>query len=160
MANVALVVAILVFVTLYSNREKKENYEHQVEHFVDTTIAMERVTENYLEGEQGICDNWAQYINNRDLTLEEAAAYVRATHALATTSAHLIDADTLKGYSTHGDQHYPDLYESHQRRTVSGLLQPDHGKGRGDRGEEAGLPAAHRSNLRPGRKVGFSSERI
>ena len=28
MANVALVVAILVFVTLYSNREKKENYEH------------------------------------------------------------------------------------------------------------------------------------
>ena len=75
-------------------------YEHQVEHFVNTTVAMERVTGNYLEGEQGICDNWAQYINSRDLTLEEAAAYVRATHAQASTSAHLIDAETLEGWST------------------------------------------------------------
>lgn len=100
MANVALVAAILVFVALYSNREQKANYEHQVEHFVNTTVAMERVTGNYLEGEQGICDNWAQYINSREMTLEEAAAYVRATHAQATTSAHLIDAGTLEGYST------------------------------------------------------------
>ena len=121
MANVALVVAILVFVTLYSNREKKENYEHQVEHFVDTTIAMERVTENYLEGEQGICDNWAQYINNRDLTLEEAAAYVRATHALATISAHLIDADTLKGYSTRPKPNTEDDYDvSYERMGLLG----------------------------------------
>ena len=121
MANVALVVAILVFVTLYSNREKKENYEHQVEHFVDTTIAMELVTENYLEGEQGICDNWAQYINNRDLTLEEAAAYVRATHALATTSAHLIDADTLKGYSTRPKPNTEDDYDvSYERMGLLG----------------------------------------
>ena len=121
MANVTLVVAILVFVTLYSNREKKENYEHQVEHFVDTTIAMERVTENYLEGEQGICDNWAQYINNRDLTLEEAAAYVRATHALATTSAHLIDADTLKGYSTRPKPNTEDDYDvSYERMGLLG----------------------------------------
>lgn len=121
MANVALVVAILVFVTLYSNREKKENYEHQVEHFVDTTIAMERVTENYLEGEQGICDNWAQYINNRDLTLEEAAAYVRATHALATTSAHLIDADTLKDYSTRPKPNTEDDYDvSYERMGLLG----------------------------------------
>ncbi len=100
MANVALVAVILVFVALYSNREQKENYDHQVEHFVNTTVAMERVTGNYLEGEQGICDNWAQYINSGEMTLEEAAAYVRATHAQATTSAHLIDAETLEGYST------------------------------------------------------------
>ena len=100
MANVALMAAILAFVALYSNHERKENYEHQVEHYVNTTVAMEQVTVNYLEGEQGICDNWAQYINSRDLTLEEAAAYVRATHAQSTTSAHLIDAETLTGYST------------------------------------------------------------
>ena len=100
MANIVLMAAILAFVALYSNRERKENYEHQVEHFVNTTIAMERVTGNYLEGEQGICDNWAQYINSQDLTLEEAAAYVRATHVQANTSAHLIDAETLEGYST------------------------------------------------------------
>ena len=100
LANAVLVAAILVFVVLYSNHERKENYRNKEEHFVNTTVAMERVTGNYLEGEQGICDNWAQYINSQDLTLEEAAAYVRATHAQATTSAHLIDTQTLKGLST------------------------------------------------------------
>ncbi len=120
MANVALMSAILAFVVLYSNYEKKENYRHQVEHFVNTTIAMERVTGNYLEAEQGICDNWAQYINNRDLTLEEAAAYVRATHAKANTSAHLIDTETLKGYSTRSKPNTEDDYEVSYERL--GLL--------------------------------------
>ncbi len=101
--------------------ERKENYEHQVEHFVNTTVAMERVTGNYLEGEQGICDNWAQYINSRDLTLEEAAAYVRATHAKATTSAHLIDAETLEGYSTRPRLNAGDDYAvSYQRMGLIG----------------------------------------
>ena len=98
--NIALMSAILVFVALYSNYEKNRNYLSQVEHFVNTTIAMEQVTGNYLEGEQGICDNWAQYINSRDLTLEEAAAYIRLTHVKPAMSAHLIDKETLTGYST------------------------------------------------------------
>ena len=99
-ANVALMSAILVFVALYSSYERKGNYRSQVDHFVNTTVAMEQVTGNYLEGEQGICDNWAQYIDSRDLTLAEAAAYIRATHVKADTSAHLIDTETLTGYST------------------------------------------------------------
>ena len=111
MVNVALMGAILVFVTLYSSYERKENYRTQVEHFVNATIAMERVTGNYMEGEQGICDNWAQYINSRDLTLEEAAAYVRATHVNATTSAHLIDTETLVGYSTRPRPNTEDNYD-------------------------------------------------
>ena len=116
LANVALVAAILVFVVLYSNQERKENYEHQVEYFANRTVAMERVTGNYLEGEQGICDNWAQYINSRDLTLEEAAAYVRATHAQAATSAHLIDAETLEGFSTRPKLNTGDDYGVSYRR--------------------------------------------
>ncbi len=120
-ANVALMAVILAFVALYSNYERKENYEHQVEHFVNTTVAMERVTGNYLEGEQGICDNWAQFINSRDLTLEEAAAYVRATHAQITTSAHLIDAETLEGYSTRPRLNTADDYQvSYQRMDLIG----------------------------------------
>ena len=116
MANVALMGAILAFVALFSNYERKENYRSQVEHFVNTTIAMERVTGNYLEGEQGICDNWAQYINSQDLTLEEAAAYVRATHTDTTTSAHLIDMETLNGYSTQPKPNTEHDYEVSYKR--------------------------------------------
>ena len=111
MANIALMSAILVFVALYSNYEKKDNYRSQVEHFVNASIAMEQVTGNYLEGEQRICDNWAQYINSRELTLEEAAEYVRASHAKNDTSAHLVDTETLTGYSTRPKLNSTENYE-------------------------------------------------
>ncbi len=121
MANIVLMSAILAFVALYSNHERKENYRHQVEHFVNTTIAMERVTGNYLEGEQWICDNWAQYINSQDLTLEEAAAYVRATHVMSTTSAHLIDMETMTGCSTRPRLNTTDDYDvSYERMDLLG----------------------------------------
>ena len=120
-ANIALMSALLVFVALYSSYERKENYRFQVDHFVNTTVAMEQVTGNYLEGEQGICDNWAQYIDSRDLTLEEAAAYIRATHVKADTSAHLIDTENLTGYSTRPRLNDAEDYEvSYERMELIG----------------------------------------
>lgn len=116
MANIALMGAILVFVALYSDYERKEHYRSQVEHFVNASIAMEQVTGNYLEGEQRICDNWAQYINSREMTLEEAAAYVRATHVMSGTSAHLIDTETLTGYSTRPKLNSTDHYDVSYKR--------------------------------------------
>ena len=98
--NVVIMAAILIFVVLYSRSESKAAYQRQIEHFEDTTVTMEQVTENYLEGEQRICDIWAHYINNRKMTMEEAAAYIRSSHVLENTSAHLISLDTLTGLST------------------------------------------------------------
>ena len=68
-ANVFIMIVMLIFVVLYSNLQSKETVRIQVEHFENTTIAMERVTENYLEGEQRICDVWARYINNQTMTI-------------------------------------------------------------------------------------------
>ena len=74
--NVIIMAAILIFVVLYSRLESREAYRRQVEYFENTTVAMEHVTENYLEGEQRICDIWARYINNKTMTMEEAADYI------------------------------------------------------------------------------------
>ncbi len=90
-ANVIIIAAILIFVVLYSRFESSESYKGQVENFENTTVALEQVTGNYLEGEQRICDVWARYINNKSMTMEEAADYIRASHVLENTSAHLID---------------------------------------------------------------------
>ena len=54
--NVVIMAAILIFVVLYSGSESKNSYQRQIEHFEDSTVTMEHVTENYLEGEQRICD--------------------------------------------------------------------------------------------------------
>ena len=98
--NVIIIVAILVFVVLYSNFENTASYRRQVEHFEKTMVTMENVTENYLRGEQQICDVWAHFINSQNMTMEEAAAFIRASHVLENASAHLISLGTLTGLST------------------------------------------------------------
>ena len=96
--NVIIIAAILIFVVLYSRYEIQDSYRRQVENFENTTVTMEQVTENYLEGEQRICDVWAQYINSASISMEEAAAYVRSSHVLENTSAHLIFVDYAVSY--------------------------------------------------------------
>ncbi|MCR5602721.1 MAG: response regulator [Lachnospiraceae bacterium] len=98
--NVIIMAAILIFVVLYSGYENRDAYRRQIEHFENTTVTMEQVTQNYLEGEQRICDVWAQFINSSSMTMEEAADYIRASHVLENTSAHLISLNTLTGLST------------------------------------------------------------
>ena len=100
LTNVIIMSAILTFVVFYSKYKNRDSYEQQVEHFVDTTLTMEQVTENYMTGEQRICDVWTRYINNENMTMEEATDYIRASHVLPNASAHLISLDTLEGLST------------------------------------------------------------
>ena len=98
--NVIIISAMLIFVVLYSRSENKESFQNRIDQFENTTVTLEQVTENYLEGEQRICDVWARYINNKNLTIDEAADYIRASQVLANTSAHIIFLDTLTGLST------------------------------------------------------------
>ena len=98
--NVVIIAGILTFVVLYSKFESRDSYRRQIEHFEDTTVTMEQVTANYLEGEQYVCDVWAHYINSRNMTMEEATDYIRASHVLENISAHVIELDTLTGLST------------------------------------------------------------
>ena len=98
--NVLIMIAILAFVAFYTVFENRSNQQKQIEHFENTSIAMEHVTENYLEGEQRVCDVWAQYINSRDITMREAETFIRNSQVLPNTSAHLIYLDTKKGLST------------------------------------------------------------
>ena len=108
--NVIIISAILIYVVLYSRFTSRDSYQRQIEHFENTTVTMEKVTENYLEGEQRICDVWAHYINNKNMTIEEAAEYIRVSHVLKNASAHLIFPDTLTGISTRPKQGTTDDY--------------------------------------------------
>ena len=58
LVNIIIMAVILVFVVFYSGYESKASYLRQIEYFENTTVSMERVTENCLEGEQRICDVW------------------------------------------------------------------------------------------------------
>ncbi|MBQ2050078.1 MAG: response regulator [Spirochaetales bacterium] len=102
--NVLIMVAMLTFVVIYSGIESRNTTQVQIEHFENTTITMRHVTENYLEGEQRICDVWARYINSNDLTIEDAVSFIRISHVLPNASAHIVYVDTLSGLSTKARQ--------------------------------------------------------
>ena len=108
--NVFIMIAMLIFVVLYSNTQSQNTAQRQIEHFENTTIAMERVTENYLEGEQRICDVWARYINSRNMTIDEAVSFIRISHELPNASAHIVFLDSLSGLSSKARQDAPDDY--------------------------------------------------
>ena len=128
--NAILIASILVFVVLYTGFTNREAYMRQVEHFESTTVTMEQVTQNYLEGEQSICDVWARYINNQAMTIEEAAEYIRSSHVLANTSAHLVFLDTMTGLSTRPRQGTVDDYEvSYERVRIMDSLNLTDGIG-------------------------------
>ncbi len=120
-SNIIIVAAILAFVVFYSRSESRIAYQRQLEHFENTTMTMGHVTDNYLEGEQRICDVWAQYINNRTMTVDEATDYIRASHVLKDTSAHIVSLDTLTGLSTRPKQGTTDEYTVSYERV--GLLE-------------------------------------
>ena len=118
--NVLIMIAMLIFVVLYSSYENGDTVQRQIEHFENTTITMENVTENYLEGEQRICDVWAHYINSKDMTIEDAASFIRVSHVLPNASAHIVYLDSLSGLSTRANQDHPDDYSVSYERV--GLL--------------------------------------
>lgn len=110
--NVFIMVSMIAFVVIYSIIEGNENTSRQIEHYKTNTVAMEHVTENYLEGEQRICDVWAHYVNKykydsskEAMTMGEAIEFIRVSHVLTTASAHIVYADTLTGLSTRENIH-------------------------------------------------------
>ena len=108
--NVFIMIAMLTFVVLYSSLTTRNTTQRQIEHFENTTITMEHVTENYLAGEQRICDVWAHYINSKDMTIDEAISFIRISHVLKNASAHIVYLDTLTGLSTRARHDTSDDY--------------------------------------------------
>ena len=108
--NVLIMVAMLTFVVFYSASESRNTTQRQTEHFENTAIVLEHVTENYLEGEQRVCDVWAHYINSKDMTIEEAISFIRISHVLPSASAHIVFLDTLSGLSSRAKSNVPDDY--------------------------------------------------
>ena len=98
--NILIILSMITFVVVYSTLESKDNTKRQIEHFESTTVTMEHVTENYLEGEQRICDVWAHYINKENLSIEQAAEFIQYSHVLQSASAHLVYEDSRQGLST------------------------------------------------------------
>ena len=73
----------------------------EIDSFCSAVESMKRISENYLETERGYVRDWAQYIGNEHMTMNEALQYIRDTNSQADRYAHIVDMDTMYAYSTY-----------------------------------------------------------
>lgn len=101
LSNLFIVFLILSFVIYYVHNEILINQEYNTETFTNMTVGMEQVTTNYLISEQRTCDNWAHYINNKKMTMQEAIDYLAIAQTITTNSAHIVSLKdgSFKGLS-------------------------------------------------------------
>ena len=102
LGNTLIVFLILFLIALYIRIEQKNNLSSQTEAFGNMTVAMENMTTNYLVGEQQVCNSWANYINSKAMTADEAIAFVRDSISTPDVMAHILftDDQELTGLST------------------------------------------------------------
>ncbi len=102
LGNVLIILAILALTLTYVDSEQKRMLFSQTEAFENMTVAMESVTTNYLVGEQQVCNSWANYINARSMTAQEAISFVRDSITAPDVMAHILfmEDQGLAGLST------------------------------------------------------------
>ena len=107
-SNILIVGFIMIFVSLHVTNQGKLHITRNRENFENMTVSLERVTTYYLEGEQRLCNSWARYINNYNLTLQEAVEYLNMVQVVKTNSSHIIMLDTLTGLSNRAHTDNPE----------------------------------------------------
>ena len=102
LANVLIMSAILIFVLQYANDTRSKREKEQITDYERTAASAERVTANYLEEEQHICDTWASYINSAPHTSAETMEFLRVSQTMDGISAQLIfnSGTYWSGYTT------------------------------------------------------------
>ena len=107
--NLAVIAGIFLYVLSYSRSQQKNLTTAKIEEFLSMTVAMEQVTANYMETEQGICDAWARYINTEDMTIQEAIDFAAASQKPEImVQIVFVDEPVVSGLSTVGRGSDPD----------------------------------------------------
>lgn len=96
--NITLIIVSITSSFIYSTYVKKRYMQAEKIAFSGTIESMKQVSYNYLKLEQGYVKDWAGYIQNKNMTIDEALEYIRQTNMQSDRYAHIVDMDTYEAY--------------------------------------------------------------
>ncbi len=99
--NIILIIFVFVFSGMYAGYIHKEQEKTKVSDFINTVESMKQVSQNYLDSERGYVKNWAAYISQNNMNLEEALHFLRTINTNEERFVHIVDMDTYEAYSTY-----------------------------------------------------------
>lgn len=100
LCNVILMAAVMVFTVVYSQNVRTSQEKMLQDSFCNTVETMKSISERYLLRELTDAQNWANYISEKQMSLEEALDYIRAASSAEDGEAHFVDMDTFEAWST------------------------------------------------------------
>lgn len=97
---VNVIIAATVLIASFNYFSKQLNYRYEIaeENFSSTMDTMGQVAYGYLHTEQTFCDNWATYINERSLNIDDALKFLNGINTDDRVMPHIVYYDTLDGY--------------------------------------------------------------
>lgn len=99
--NLLLMILAVTASVLYARHVHAAQVEAKKNSFVASVESLKSVSQNYLNSERGYVENWAAYINGRDLTLPEALEFLREINTNPNRFPHIVDMDTMKAWSAY-----------------------------------------------------------
>ena len=99
--NLFLIAVAVVAALAYSNYFRNKQKQMEIDTFCTMIESMKQISNNYLDMERGYAEDWAKYINQHDMTIEDALEYIRQTNNQSDRYAHIVDMDTYQAYSSY-----------------------------------------------------------
>ena len=93
--NFTLILATVIAAATYSRHIRKGQEEANAVDFIRMVESMKQVSQNYLDSERGYVKNWAAYITQQGMTMEEALDFLRSINTNKARFAHIVDMDTF-----------------------------------------------------------------
>ena len=98
--NVLFVGGLTVGEWQYIKSSRDYTVEKNKESFVSANKSLSSMTNNYLLGESHLCRSWARYLNQNNMTMEDAKTYVAQSIIDSEVVAQIINRETYKGIAT------------------------------------------------------------
>ena len=99
--NMFLILVMVSAAWVYSAYISKSQTEIKKTDFIRTIESMKSVSQNYLDGEKGYVKDWAAYISENGMTLEEALDFLRSINTNQERLVHIVDMDSYEAYSSY-----------------------------------------------------------
>ena len=99
--NVCLLLVMIASALAYSGYVSSSQETSKKVDFIRTIESMKRVSQNYLDGEQGYVKDWAAYISEHHMTREAALDFLRSINTNGERYVHIVDMDTFEAWSSY-----------------------------------------------------------
>lgn len=99
--NVILIMTMLLVSWRYSGYIYKTQEEAKLSGFTRMIESMKQLSENYLDSERGYVKDWASYISEQKMTMEEALDFLRGVNNNKDRFVHIVDMDSFEAYSSY-----------------------------------------------------------